>query len=571
MSATKHRSRGRSRSPARHSSSSRSPIRSPVRRGKLQSGRRSYSRSLSPRRKSPSRRSPIARYERGHRSRLSRDRRSPGSLSPRRPRSRQNADVARRSQSPRGRPGQSSPVSRNGRTRRSPSGERWNARAGRDRSYSTSPSPARRAIKRSPERNRDRNRERDREPKRRASRSRDIRRGRSPFRRSQSPRRRSPGRGRVGRSRSPRLMKRRSRELVHRRSRSPRRNGRDSEYGARASRLNIDEFNDLFYNRSKQQQTRAVGADDERYWSARRAQRAKIGAEGRPEAWSRPSERQKVWRDKQRKSRSVERDCEETPQSKETITRQTSQSNTRSSREDRLPQLEERKRSVKRSKKKKSKSKKESKKQKKTKREKKKRARSSSNSSSSSNASDSSLSSSSNSSGSADEREDQAQAEHELMEAQLAAFSEIDISSLNAEEQKFIQRMEEKVRARNEAQEAASASIPGLSTKDLGGALLPGEGAAMAAYVQEGKRIPRRGEIGLTSDEIAAFESVGFVMSGSRHRRMEAVRLRKENQIYSADEKRALAMFNKEERAKREEKILCQLRDMIRAKQEACK
>jgi hypothetical protein len=34
-----------------------------------------------------------------------------------------------------------------------------------------------------------------------------------------------------------------------------------------------------------------------------------------------------------------------------------------------------------------------------------------------------------------------------------------------------------------------------------------------------------------------------WVMSGSRHRRMEAVRLRKENQIYSADEKRALAMF----------------------------
>lgn len=37
----------------------------------------------------------------------------------------------------------------------------------------------------------------------------------------------------------------------------------------------------------------------------------------------------------------------------------------------------------------------------------------------------------------------------------------------------------------------------------FGKALLPGEGAAMAAYVEEGKRIPRRGEIGLTSDEIA--------------------------------------------------------------------
>lgn len=105
-----------------------------------------------------------------------------------------------------------------------------------------------------------------------------------------------------------------------------------------------------------------------------------------------------------------------------------------------------------------------------------------------------------------------------------------------------------------------------LSKKDYGKALLPGEGAAMAAYVAEGKRIPRRGEIGLTSDEIEKFEDVGYVMSGSRHRRMEAVRLRKENQIYSADEKRALAMFSKEERQKRENKILTQFRDIVRSK-----
>jgi len=56
-----------------------------------------------------------------------------------------------------------------------------------------------------------------------------------------------------------------------------------------------------------------------------------------------------------------------------------------------------------------------------------------------------------------------------------------------------------------------------------------------------------------------------------RHRRMEAVRLRKENQIYSADEKRALATFNHEERAKRETKILSQLREMVRKKMEARK
>lgn len=110
-------------------------------------------------------------------------------------------------------------------------------------------------------------------------------------------------------------------------------------------------------------------------------------------------------------------------------------------------------------------------------------------------------------------------------------------------------------------QDAANQDI-----RDFGGALLPGEGEAMAQYVKEGKRIPRRGEIGLTSDEIANFETSGYVMSGSRHRRMEAVRLRKENQIYSADEKRALAMFNYEERSKRENKILSDFREMIHQK-----
>jgi len=47
---------------------------------------------------------------------------------------------------------------------------------------------------------------------------------------------------------------------------------------------------------------------------------------------------------------------------------------------------------------------------------------------------------------------------------------------------------------------------------------------------------------------------------------MEAVRLRKENQIYSADEKRALAMFSREERQKRETKIVGQFREMVNKK-----
>lgn len=53
----------------------------------------------------------------------------------------------------------------------------------------------------------------------------------------------------------------------------------------------------------------------------------------------------------------------------------------------------------------------------------------------------------------------------------------------------------------------------------------------MAKFAREGERIPRRGEIGLSSNDIEIFEQQGFVMSGSRHSRMNAVRIRKENQV----------------------------------------
>lgn len=93
-----------------------------------------------------------------------------------------------------------------------------------------------------------------------------------------------------------------------------------------------------------------------------------------------------------------------------------------------------------------------------------------------------------------------------------------------------------------------------IDERQYGGALLRGEGSAMAAFLQEDPsvRIPRRGEIGLTSDEIANFEAVGYVMSGSRHKRMNAVRIRKENQVISAEEKRGILKLQKEERERRE-------------------
>lgn len=63
--------------------------------------------------------------------------------------------------------------------------------------------------------------------------------------------------------------------------------------------------------------------------------------------------------------------------------------------------------------------------------------------------------------------------------------------------------------------------------------------------------------------EVDCYPFLMHVMFLVRHRRMEAVRLRKENQIYSADEKRALASFNQEERRKRENKILASFREMV--------
>jgi len=101
-----------------------------------------------------------------------------------------------------------------------------------------------------------------------------------------------------------------------------------------------------------------------------------------------------------------------------------------------------------------------------------------------------------------------------------------------------------------------------------GGYLLAGEGDAMANFVQSNQRIPRRGEVGIKADAIEELEELGFVMSGSRHRRMNAVRIRKENQVYSAEEKRALAMYQFEEKASRETSLITDLRDMLQKRQQ---
>jgi hypothetical protein len=81
--------------------------------------------------------------------------------------------------------------------------------------------------------------------------------------------------------------------------------------------------------------------------------------------------------------------------------------------------------------------------------------------------------------------------------------------------------------------------------------------------VQQNLRVPRRGEIGYGQSEIETFEKSGYVMSGSRHARMNAVRLRKENQVYSAEEQRALALITIEEKQQTEAALVQEFRQKL--------
>jgi NF-kappa-B-activating protein C-terminal domain len=118
-------------------------------------------------------------------------------------------------------------------------------------------------------------------------------------------------------------------------------------------------------------------------------------------------------------------------------------------------------------------------------------------------------------------------------------------------------------RINNRRMAPAAALLQGRAAPSYGGALLPGEGQAIASFVQQNLRVPRRGEIGYGQTEIETFENSGYVMSGSRHAKMNAVRLRKENQVYSAEEQRALALITLEEKQQKEAELLQEFRNKL--------
>lgn len=123
-----------------------------------------------------------------------------------------------------------------------------------------------------------------------------------------------------------------------------------------------------------------------------------------------------------------------------------------------------------------------------------------------------------------------------------------------------------RVKAPSAASKPSINSFSSSKPTRYGGDLMPGEGSAMADFIAKGQRIPRRGEIGLDSSEIARFETAGYVMSGSRHHLMNAVRMRKENQVISAEEKKMISQMAIEERIKREEEIVKTFKAMVEEK-----
>ena len=56
-----------------------------------------------------------------------------------------------------------------------------------------------------------------------------------------------------------------------------------------------------------------------------------------------------------------------------------------------------------------------------------------------------------------------------------------------------------------------------------------------------------------------------------RHQRMNAVRMRKENQVITAEEKRAMTIFNVQEKAKKETAIVAGFKEMLeKRRKEQC-
>jgi hypothetical protein len=83
-------------------------------------------------------------------------------------------------------------------------------------------------------------------------------------------------------------------------------------------------------------------------------------------------------------------------------------------------------------------------------------------------------------------------------------------------------------------------------------------------------RMTVRGDVTRPIEEVERYESLGYVMSGSRHKKnnIPIAKNKKDAQSFTAEEKRALAVYNLEEQQRRENNIINQMKSIWKSKKE---
>jgi len=84
--------------------------------------------------------------------------------------------------------------------------------------------------------------------------------------------------------------------------------------------------------------------------------------------------------------------------------------------------------------------------------------------------------------------------------------------------------------------------VPGIEQRE--------EGVNFSEHIRGGKRIPLRGQEGMSLDQIDAFERAGYRMSGRSKRQTEARAMRAERKVYTQEEKRMLEKVSRDDRVK---------------------
>ncbi|SIO73836.1 UPF0396 protein [Babesia microti strain RI] len=90
-----------------------------------------------------------------------------------------------------------------------------------------------------------------------------------------------------------------------------------------------------------------------------------------------------------------------------------------------------------------------------------------------------------------------------------------------------------------------------------------GKSRTLTQYALNDNRISRKAA-GMTPEEVEKYESLGYVMSGSSHWRMNQAKLLKEKEHYSVEDQRSKAILNPEERANKEVELINNLKEMLK-------